>query len=313
MKCMTNGYSIDEIRRIQKQANATDHAFRAIDGSGSYSQRALASSQDALNEMGAEREALKKSPLELKAKENVAERLYGDKREHLSRSSDELQLGIKEAQKEAARQIALYVERNFDRVFSNFEDGRGSVSLANLVVNQSNLYSTGGENKDHDYVVGSIMDLRHLGKIAEDKDLGKMRGIVEKSMKSKDVPEWGRKVMKYFLNDERFIEATFQKIYSAKAQVVQVALHRKDGKPNVSRLKSLLEESLKIAKEKRDEETDESKIGDIKSDVIDPIYLGVARAVYPIVKAKSDDEDLPYKIKNYLNREAERGKLGMAA
>lgn len=259
-------------------------------------------------------------------RENIGAVLFGpEKGEQIGRDLEEkiIRDAAKQGRKHGEKRMAEWVRNNWNAVFDKIEDSDDCdqlyMQMALTVPLLSIVDEDGKEREDykrHNTAVKflrAVQDAQAALKSAQDGDTGKMRKVVESKIKDQNVPEWGRKLLKAYINDQTFLQLVFQEEYQARQQILQAAL-TKDGKnPDKDKIKDLINDSAKEAWRLHNKETDKGRQKDIFEKGIAPMYNRIADAVYQVVtkEYQKDMEDEHPEIKKANERAAERKAAGM--
>jgi len=293
----------ENLEEMVQEAEGAQFVYRPISPNEAYGRTAFLNAQDQLNDLERYREALDKDPHDVKAREEICKTAFGRKEGHLDYSPEQMRIIAKETYKSGAEGMGRYVQNNEDKFFDML-DGK---ALQNLVMTLP-MYKNG--KKEHDDLVELINDVNSMGKILHESEVEKMRRGVEKLTKSKNVPDWAKKLIKYFSGDQRFVQEVYVKSYFSKKAVLGNAL-TKDREPDRDKLKGLIKDSLKVAYDKGADEKDEGKRNDIWEDCIRPYYLEMAKYAFGFEKKAFEDDNEELRERN--EREEKRSGLGMAA
>jgi hypothetical protein len=247
--------------------------------------------------------------------------LYGDDSEWTKRP--ELLLSeANDAYTFAIDNMGRYVENNRGRVISEF-DGK---SLMSLVLDKLPLYSTpkaktnGEPNKGyderHNKLVEDILELRAL-KSSDEGTRAKAHEVLMKKIKDdKDVPDWIKlTIQRYAGKESTFISMIFLRYAGGQEQALKKYLS-KDDKPDETKLKNLINNSLRVAYDRYDDipsgkAFDKERREDIWEKGIRPCYMTIARELRSVEKKELEDDNPDKREQN--EREDERRSLGMAA
>lgn len=298
---MTDNRQLD----LEERANEAEGAqflYRPI-SKGEYDRDTFVIAQDQLNDIKKYSEVLDKDSENIKAGEEIGKISWGDKRAHLNYSPRQMRITAKELYKDGAEKMGRYVEDNKNKFFDML-DGE---ALQNLAMSLP-LYKNG--KKEHDDLVELINDISSMGKTINEGKIDKMRNRIERLTKSKEIPNWAGNLIKYFLGDQRFVQEVYTKSFILKQNVLKNAI-TKNEEIDKDKLRNLLEDSLEVARDEREDEKSEGKKKDIWEDCIRIYYLEMAKYAFgPQKKVFEDDnEDLRKQNEGAFRR----GKLGMAA
>ncbi|MBS3091306.1 hypothetical protein J4217_02570 [Candidatus Pacearchaeota archaeon] len=250
------------------------------------------------------------------SKRDLGERLFGSEEIGMLLKDDLVRDAAKEGRKSAQRKMAKYTERNYSELMEIIRGSKNATDIfTNMAfANPNLLYFIG--NESHDTVVRFI---RAVGEAqgavqkASQGDSSGMRKIVEKKIEDQDVPDWGRKLLQLYMNDETFLRLVFGEEYQARQRIARAALTTNGRDIDKGKVEDLITDSVIEAQRLYRKETDPKKKRDIYDGGIMPIYMNVAQAVYPVVmeRFQKDLERDHGKVKDARERAEEREKAGV--
>lgn len=305
---MVTRHEQDEAER--KEMESLPFVYHPIEPKKRYNDLEFLIGQSGVNDLNKWQEQVKKDPHDPKPREKIYGKLYGNPKMHIGKSPDWVRKEVKLACDDGTKSMAEYVETNLDDFMSLFKGD----NLVGLLMSMP-LYKTG--DAGHDRVVSAVNHLRKMGSIAKEKDVGKMREIVMKSIKERNIPEWARKAAAYFAGDDGYMQFLFKNGDLIRADYNLGKIIKPEGIVNNGMLNGVIKDSIGKAKKAYDKESDEGKKGDIWDNDIEPCYTTIAQAAFPLaseryVKATGRDEEGNEAIET-AEREQERHDLGMAA
>jgi len=206
---------------------------------------------------------------------------------------------------ESGKVVKGYVENNFDTLLGELTPQQLHSLIHNLP-----LYRT--EDDGLNEIIDAIAEVKKIQQMRE-----KGEGIEEYvSKKMEKMPEWAhRAFFGYGGANQNYVMQYFE-TFANKAQekLGKLITTEEKGKRvlDEGRLRTLLVESLDVARDELDEERDKGTNYGVMTDIyekcIRPYYTTIAQTLYKPKKKEQKEADDPEREK----RKAERGKLGMS-
>lgn len=288
-----------------EQIGTLHQLYRPINPSHDYKQEEFLYHQDTLNDLTKWREQIEKDPTNLKPREKLSKKVFGDKKYHVGLSDVEMKVHARAVQEDALEKMARYSAHNFDKLFNKLEEESVQAYLFSVP-----LYQT-KDNKEHNTLVALIQETSAVQEIAKKKDIGQMRKYLLSAVKNdKSLPNYAKEIISYLANSDSVITRVFSMAADTKGKVLNMAL-TKNEKFDEDRARKLIKDSLQVAKDAFIEEEDEGARSDIWSDVIKPYYTKLAEIAYVDENLKYEKEHAKIDEKN--KRETKRKQLRMAA
>lgn len=243
---------------------------------------------------------LEKDPNNPSAASDLGALLHGNAR-HYEEMNNPINVARFEADRaysEGANAMAFYVKNNIDKFFERLEDK----DLVTLVTNLP-LYKTSDE--EHNKFIEKINEMKKLGEAA--KDPSKANEYVQSKIKK--APKWLQEAFSYFGTRQDYTAALFQEFAQDTQKEFQAEILTEDGKINKNKLEKIVKDSIKVAWDKHDEESNEGDKSDLWKMNIRPYYLTLAKLVYP----KEKKEEKYDKDAAREDRKKERRTIGLVA
>lgn len=289
-----------------ERAGTLPNVYRPIDPSRSFNRDEFLFHQDTLNDLTEYRAKLDKDPNDIKPREKLSRKIFGDPTYHVGLSEVDIRAHARAVHEQSLDNMARYAEHHFDKLF----DGLEGESLQRLAFSVP-LYLVKGD-REHNALVNLLNEVREMEQIAQKEDIGKMREYLLRAVKEdKTLPNYMKEIITYLSRSEPVIARIFARANQARHAILSRVISTEDGKPNVSRLRSLIKTSLESAKTALRNEEDEGQIKDIWEDVVRPYYEKLAEVAYMDEDKKYQEEHSQLDEKN--RREIGRRQLGMAA
>jgi hypothetical protein len=301
-----------EYQKAKKEATKKNlKVFRPIDKDSSYDPQTFVKAQGQLNDITGYIHALNQpnGGANIGARRDLSEKLYGDSNEQLRRTDTQLMSEARDAESSAVENMGRYIEHNSGQVMNRL-DGN---SLATLVRNSHPLYLTG--NKQHDEVVADIIELRAMNSSDEKMVAQAQKSMMDRINNDEEVPDWIKvSIQRYNTLESPFVSMIFAR-YSAGQKKALDSYLTKGGKPDETKLKALINNSLRAAYDKFDDvpkgKEHDGERSDIWEQNLRPCYLEIAKELRSLEKRKLEAKDS--KKQEEKAREKERQSLGMAA
>ncbi|MBW3022676.1 hypothetical protein KY308_01055 [Candidatus Woesearchaeota archaeon] len=292
------------MQELIEQGGAFPQMYRPISPEKKYNRDEFVYHQDALFNLAKQKEQLDKDPTNLKAREKISARFFGDKTSHTRiRDVVDMKVIVREIYEGSLEAMARYTDNNFDEMFNDLDERGLQSMLFNVPLYQTNT------NTEHNLIVGLINEVSAIEKISKEKDIDKMRkylaGIVKED---KSIPEYAKRIIKYLSNSNDVIVTIFAKTVEAKNGLLNYAL-TKDGKFDMGKARALIKDSLKVARDDYDDEENEGKKSDIWEDAIMPYNEKLAEALFITENAKYESEHKD--IDDMNKREVKRKAAGL--
>lgn len=288
---MTN--TAQEARSLEDELERTQFGYQPINPEESWDRDRFVVAADAWLTLKAAEKGLKAKPGDLGAREELSKRLMnGDKKWQAKYDDLFLQVAAKTARKRGDAAMALYVERNKDSFFNLLSAKDKGQGLVKLILEDLPLYPTGNADSEHDKSVDLINGYREMVELLQSDDPGKgnkMRKKIKDALKRENMPSWVGDLMNYFMEGrqgEIYMNEVYQKLTGIKQHAAFSLVQREDNSANVGKIREIFDESERVAQDAYDDETDEGKKGDIRSDVQDALYKPLAEAAYKPCKGR---------------------------
>lgn len=274
--------------------------YRPISPNENYDRKTFVKAQGSLNDLEGYVQALNKDAFNVGAREDLCGLLMGNPGMHNGMPPEILRKAAGEAYSEGIENMGRYAERNLGNLLETL-DAKGMQSVAHSVP----LYLTG--KREHDEVVNLMNEIKSMESEDENTKAEALNRVIKHIMDAKDIPDWVKIIISI---DSKFQAEIFSKYYSGRKKALANHL-QKDGKPDVGKYRTLIEDSLKAAYDKLDEEKDDGAKSDIWKADIRPYCIVIAKAAHRAEKKELDKNNKEKQEKK--EREKERQALGMAA
>ncbi len=316
---MTESDNEADLETIVKDAEGAQFRYRPMKAMP-YNQAAFVFGQNQLNDLTDYVEDIKKDPFDPGARGDLGDLLLGDGRAFRGLPADDIKQIAKDAYKSGIEGMGRFVEANADKFFEDLLSGEALYALAMTVPlykastlgyddEEMKRPSYTGSVKTHNDLVGLVNEVKSMAKIAKDGNVDEMTKVIKKRADSKSVPDWAKKLIKYFAGYPRMTEYFFVRDLSIKQQVLNQALTIGE-KPNREKLRALIENSLETAYTAWENEVENSKERkDIWEKAIRPYYVEMAKLAYGSEKEDFEKDIDEATDKN--DREAERIEAGI--
>lgn len=291
----------------EPHANDLVWRYQPVNPETGYDRTRYIFSQDQLNDLESYVGKLKQDPNDSKTRGKLTGLLFGDRNLGLRLPIEQLRHMAKQALDTGSDSMAKYVRRNLDDFLDSevlIDEGLEHLALS------APLYLTG--NEEQDKLAAIIADYQTVSKIAKDGDTGKMAKYITAKLKEKKVPEWVAKTVSALAQISGFAQAIFERYMKASNQLLVNRMYTQSGdeaKLNRKLLESMIRDSIKLAEDKFEDETDEGKRGDIWDDDLKPILYAIANEPFGYVKEKYERDEIP----ELREREDQRHARRMAA
>lgn len=309
----------EETKKLEEMLERGSFSYEGINPSSGWDRRNFVDEFFRLNDILKYEKQMKEAQgaLSTGLKEDLSDVLTKDKSRKFAKLSDELlKYAGKEARKMGQKDMAEWTRNNLSSLYEEIDSSEQGNQIYVGLALTSPLCLTG--NKDHDYTVGLISKLKDAEEAIEKAkkgDIGKMRKIVEAKVKNQKIPEWGRKLINKFIGDEQFVQMLFHEEYQARQNlaVLNISGDNEGKTADKSKIKLLIEESLKKKWEFYHEETNDSKKGDIYDDEIVPLYNAIAGNAFQVAHARleRDSIDANPEIQEMIERAKKREQYGV--
>ncbi len=304
---MTDEYEEAKSEEIRENLGV----FRPIDKNEHYDPKKFVRAQSQIKDMEEYVQRLNQpnGHADVSARRDLSGLLYGDPNEQLRRPTEHLMSEANDALSSGVENMGRYIENNSGQAMSGL-DGK---SLMGLVINSHPLYLTGDER--HDKVAADILELRAMNSPNEEVRHKASGNMMRRILTDKEVPDWVKvSIQRYAARESTFVATIFSRYHEGQEKAIARYLTSGD-KPDESKLRRLINESLRVAYDKFDdvpsgEENDDER-KDIWEQNIRPCYLAIAGELRSIEKKKLEEKDS--KKQESKAREAERQSLRMAA
>jgi hypothetical protein len=318
---MTDEY--EEIKSEETRKNL--NVFRPIDKTASYDPKTFVGAQSKIKDLEEYLQRLNQPnghAADVGARRDLSYLLYGDQNEQLSRTDTQLMSEADDAYRFAIENMSRYIENNRGRVISEF-DGK---SLMSLVINKLPLYLTKKKNHDgspnehydakHNKLVADILEFRAM-KSSDEKTRGEAQeSLMKKIMDDKEVPEWIKVSMQREAGRGQSFERMIFIKYAAGQTNALLRYLTNGDKPDESKLKELINNSLRVAYDRYDDipsgkAFDKERREDVWEKSLRECYMVMARELRSVEKKELEDDNPEKREEN--EREDERKSLRMAA
>jgi hypothetical protein len=314
---MTDEY--DEAK--SEETRETLKVFRPIDKTEHYDPKSFVRAQSQIKDMEEyfQRLSQPNGQADVGAKRDLSELLYGGPNDQSN--YEHLMSEANDAYSFAIENMSRYIENNRGQIINKFE----GKSLLDLVLNKLPLYSTkekkdgdhnGHYNEKHNKLVADILELRDMNSSDEKTVAKAQKNMMEKIMEDKEVPEWIKVSMqRYAGRESSFVPMIFSRYHAGQTKALFRYLTKGD-KPDESKLRGLINNSLRVAYDDLDsvpsgKEHDKERREKIWENNLRECYKVMARELRSVEKEDLEEKDSKKREEN--ERKAERISLRMAA
>jgi hypothetical protein len=309
----TNKMDNKETKKLEERLNEGE--FFGIDPSRGWDREYFVREFNRLGEVAKYEKQIKETKGEIPSglKGDLSAVLNGN--DLLTGQSDDIvRKAAKNAKKEGDRKMAEWARNNMPSLYTEIDSSEHADQMYLRLALTTPLCLTGDEK--HDYTVGLMAKVKEgqkAIKAAQEGDISEMRKIVKAETKARKLPEWKKKLIDEFSNDDRLVQALFQESYQKKEMLVDHNLKLEDGKVDRNKIKSLISGSLSKKWHFYEDETHKDTKKEIYEQEIMPIYNAIAENAYAIAHDKyvKDKQSSTPGIEDLNKRAQERAKYGV--
>lgn len=315
---MTDEYEDAKSEETRENLNV----FKPIDKNERYDPKKFVGAQSGIKDIEEYLQRLRQPNglTDVGAKRDLSALLYGDPNEQLSRTDAQLMSEADDAYTFAIENMGRYIENNRGQVINEF-DGNG---LMSLVLDKLPLYSTPKEKRKgepnehydekHNKIVADILEFRALRSSDERTRAEAQKNMMDEIMNDKEVHPWIKvSLQRYAGRDSSFVSMIFTRYVAGQEKALKKYLTN-DGKPDETKLRNLIHDSLRVAYDRYDTipsgaAFDKERREDVWEKNLRECYMTMARELRSVEKKELEDDNPVKREEN--EREDERRASGM--